>query len=154
MPQTGRSLYFFVKCIIIFLFFKNFIFFEFYLELVLWNLNFRRSCDRKTSKCAFGWPVDRGILWIFGFHRWLLWGSFGWVNIFHGNVKSTENQFLLRFFWVCGFSWIFFRAWIYFPWRNKNPRKKNYDKIPWIHRTNPKTISNPKTDSHINNICM
>ena len=36
--------------------------------------------------------------WIFGFHGWQSLGVIGWVKIIHGNMKSTENQFLLRFF--------------------------------------------------------
>ena len=53
------------------------------------------------------------------------WGVFDWAKIFHRHLKFTENQFLLRFFCECGFSWIFFRPWIYFPWKNKNLRTKN-----------------------------
>lgn len=38
---------------------------------------------------------------------------------FHGNVKSTENKFSLRFFGSVFFRGFIFTAWICFQWENK-----------------------------------
>ena len=84
--------------------------------------------------------MDRGLLWIFGFHGWLLWGSFGRVKIFHGNVKSTENQFLLRFFGCVVFRGFILERRFISHGKIKIHGKKNYNKILWIYRTHFKTI--------------
>ena len=66
------------------------------------------------------WIVDRGP-WILGYHERFCCGLFCCVKIFQRDVKSTENQFLLRFF--------FLGRWFFFHGKQKPEDKKSTSKF-------------------------